>query len=77
MLESRSQGLLVMLVFSGAYPYSKKILHVKLLNSDSLSNFMRQQAMSSRMVFNRPVPVNRLVTAIADSTQFSSTHLSS
>lgn len=31
------------------------------------SNFMRQQAMSSRMVFNRPVPVNRLVSAIADS----------
>lgn len=33
-----------------------------------LSNFMRQQAMSSRMVFNRPIPVNRLVSAIADST---------
>ena len=31
------------------------------------SNFMRQQAMSSKMVFNRPVPVNRLVSAIADS----------
>ena len=28
---------------------------------------MRQQAMSSKMVFNRPVPVNRLVAAIADS----------
>jgi 20S proteasome subunit alpha 6 len=28
---------------------------------------MRQQAMSSRMVFNRPIPVNRLVSAIADS----------
>ncbi|KAA1466006.1 20S proteasome subunit [Dentipellis sp. KUC8613] len=40
------------------------------LTSDArvLSNFMRQQAMSSRMVFNRPVPVNRLVSAIADST---------
>ncbi len=32
------------------------------------SNFMRQQAMSSRMVFNRPIPVNRLVSSIADST---------
>jgi 20S proteasome subunit alpha 6 len=32
------------------------------------SNFMRQQAMASKMVFNRPVPVNRLVSAIADST---------
>lgn len=31
------------------------------------SNFMRQQAMSSRMVFNRPIPVNRLVSSIADS----------
>lgn len=31
------------------------------------SNFMRQQAMASKMVFNRPVPVNRLVSAIADS----------
>ena len=29
---------------------------------------MRQQAMSSKMVFNRPIPVNRLVSAIADST---------
>lgn len=32
-----------------------------------ISNFMRQQAMSSRMVFNRPIPVNRLVSSIADS----------
>lgn len=31
------------------------------------SNFMRQQAMSSRMVFDRPIPVNRLVSSIADS----------
>ena len=28
---------------------------------------MRQQALSSRMLFNRAVPVNRLVNAIADS----------
>lgn len=34
------------------------------------SNFMRQQAMASKMVFNRPVPVNRLVSTIADSTSF-------
>jgi 20S proteasome subunit alpha 6 len=41
------------------------------LTSDArvLSNFMRQQAMSERMVFNRPMPVNRLVTAIADKAQ--------
>jgi hypothetical protein len=31
---------------------------------------MRQQAMASKMVFNRPVPVNRLVSTIADSTSF-------
>ena len=34
------------------------------------SNFMRQQAMASKMVFNRPVPVNRLVSTIADSASF-------
>ncbi|KAJ3498125.1 hypothetical protein NLJ89_g10260 [Agrocybe chaxingu] len=41
------------------------------LTSDArvLSNFMRQQAMSSKMLFNRPVPVNRLVSAIADKAQ--------
>ncbi|PFH52614.1 hypothetical protein AMATHDRAFT_139593, partial [Amanita thiersii Skay4041] len=41
------------------------------LTSDArvLSNFMRQQALSSKMIFNRPVPVNRLVSAIADKAQ--------
>lgn len=41
------------------------------LTSDArvLSNFMRQQSMTSRMIFNRPVPVNRLVSAIADKAQ--------
>jgi len=41
------------------------------LTSDArvLSNFMRQQAMGSRMQFNRPVPVNRLVSSIADKAQ--------
>jgi len=41
------------------------------LTSDArvLSNFMRQQAMSERMMFNRPIPVNRLVSAIADKAQ--------
>lgn len=28
---------------------------------------MRQQAMGERMVFNRPIPVNRIVSSIADS----------
>ncbi|KAF9534962.1 hypothetical protein CPB83DRAFT_866259 [Crepidotus variabilis] len=41
------------------------------LTSDArvLSNFMRQQAMASKMLFNRPVPVNRLVSSIADKAQ--------
>ncbi|KAI5124781.1 hypothetical protein M0805_005415 [Coniferiporia weirii] len=41
------------------------------LTSDArvLSNFMRQQAMSERMAFNRPIPVNRIVTSIADKAQ--------
>ncbi|OJA15633.1 hypothetical protein AZE42_04844 [Rhizopogon vesiculosus] len=41
------------------------------LTSDArvLSNFMRQQAMGERMMFNRPMPVNRLVTSIADKAQ--------
>jgi hypothetical protein len=39
------------------------------------SNFMRQQAMASKMVFNRPVPVNRLVSTIADSASFPSLSL--
>lgn len=34
-----------------------------------LSNFMRQQAMSSKMVYNRPIPVSRVVNAIADKAQ--------
>ncbi|CED84618.1 20s proteasome subunit [Phaffia rhodozyma] len=41
------------------------------LTSDArvLSNFMRQQAMSSKMMLDRPIPVNRLVGAIADKAQ--------
>ncbi|KAG9317163.1 hypothetical protein JVU11DRAFT_1355 [Chiua virens] len=41
------------------------------LTSDArvLSNFMRQQALNERMIFNRPMPVNRLVSAIADKAQ--------
>jgi len=41
------------------------------LTSDArvLSNFMRRQALAERMVFNRPIPVNRSVSAIADKAQ--------
>jgi 20S proteasome subunit alpha 6 len=35
---------------------------------------MRQQAMSSKMIFNRPVPVNRLVSAIAESLSYLPCH---
>lgn len=34
-----------------------------------LSNFMRQQAMSSKMIYNRPIPVARVVNSIADKAQ--------
>jgi len=34
-----------------------------------LSNFMRQQSMSSRLIYNRPIPVARVVNAIADKAQ--------
>ncbi|ODV86156.1 hypothetical protein CANARDRAFT_27420 [[Candida] arabinofermentans NRRL YB-2248] len=34
-----------------------------------LSNFLRQQAMSSKMVFNRPIPVIKAVHSIADKAQ--------
>ncbi|KAJ8096852.1 nucleophile aminohydrolase [Lipomyces tetrasporus] len=34
-----------------------------------LSNFMRQQAMSSRMIYDRPIPVSRVVSAIGDKAQ--------
>ncbi|KAK0468016.1 20S proteasome subunit [Desarmillaria tabescens] len=45
--------------------YQQKMFRI----DDHCHNFMRQQAMSSRMVFNRPVPVNRLVSAMADKAQ--------
>ncbi|KDE02680.1 20S proteasome subunit alpha 6 [Microbotryum lychnidis-dioicae p1A1 Lamole] len=46
------------------------------LTSDArvLSNFMRTQAMSSRMLYNRPMPVNRIVNAIADKAQVNTQH---
>ncbi|KAM0752501.1 N-terminal nucleophile aminohydrolase [Meredithblackwellia eburnea MCA 4105] len=46
------------------------------LTSDArvLSNFMRTQAMSSRMLYNRPLPVSRIVNAIADKAQVNTQH---
>ncbi|EEB09175.1 20S proteasome component alpha 6 subunit Pre5 [Schizosaccharomyces japonicus yFS275] len=34
-----------------------------------LSNFMRQQALASKMTFNRPIPIKRLVNMIAERAQ--------
>lgn len=39
-----------------------------------LSNFMRQQSMSSRLLYNRPVPIARVVNAIADKAQVNTQH---
>ncbi|KAG0164532.1 Proteasome subunit alpha 1 [Apophysomyces sp. BC1034] len=41
------------------------------LTSDArvLSNFMRTEAMKSKMLYDRPLPVQRIVTAIADKAQ--------
>ncbi|BGP16193.1 hypothetical protein JCM10213_007051 [Rhodosporidiobolus nylandii] len=46
------------------------------LTSDArvLSNFMRTQAMSSRMLYNRPLPISRIVGAIADKAQINTQH---
>lgn len=59
--------------------YQKKLIrvddHVGIafagLTSDArvLSNFMRTECMRSRMLFNRPLPVFRLVSAVADKAQ--------
>ncbi|KAK9465186.1 nucleophile aminohydrolase [Lipomyces arxii] len=34
-----------------------------------LSNFMRQQAMSSKMIYDRPIPISRIASAIGDKAQ--------
>jgi len=59
--------------------YQKKLIriddHIGIaiagLTSDArvLSNFMRQQAMTERMLHARPIPVNRVVGSIADRAQ--------
>ena len=81
-LASQSQASRLMHAFSGlSFPNSFPMDWLE--NSDmnislcmrACSNFMRQQAMASKMVFNRPVPVNRLVSTIADSTSSPSSSL--
>ncbi|PPR02473.1 hypothetical protein CVT24_002022 [Panaeolus cyanescens] len=78
-LRSKTHAVLLALKARELASYQQKMFriddHVGIaiagLTSDArvLSNFMRQQAMSSKMIFNRPVPVNRLVSAIADKAQ--------
>ncbi|SCV71810.1 BQ2448_4504 [Microbotryum intermedium] len=85
-LRSKSHVILLALKRSTGElaSYQKKLIriddHIGVaiagLTSDArvLSNFMRTQAMSSRMLYNRPVPVNRIVNAIADKAQVNTQH---
>lgn len=64
--------------------YQKKLIriddHIGIaiagLTSDArvLSNAMRQQAMSSRMMYARPIPINRVVNYIAERAQGNTQH---
>ena len=53
----------MMPLHSVAHASADKILWKEKLRS---SNFMRQQTMSSRIVYGQPFPVGRLVQGIAD-----------
>ncbi|KAK4686409.1 20S proteasome subunit alpha 6, partial [Tremellales sp. Uapishka_1] len=80
-LRSKTHAILLTLKRSTGElaTYQKKLIriddHVGVaiagLTSDArvLSNFMRQQAMSSRMLYGRPIPVGRIVQSIADKAQ--------
>uniref|UniRef100_A0A8C1MJJ0 Proteasome subunit alpha type n=1 Tax=Cyprinus carpio TaxID=7962 RepID=A0A8C1MJJ0_CYPCA len=80
-LKSRSHAVLVALkrAQSELAAHQKKILHVDShvgisiagLTADArlLCNFMRQECLDSRFVFDRPLPVSRLVTLIGSKTQ--------
>ncbi|KAL6480674.1 hypothetical protein MHYP_G00117070 [Metynnis hypsauchen] len=80
-LKSRTHAVLVALkrAQSELAAHQKKILHVDNhigisiagLTADArlLCNFMRQECLDSRFVFDRPLPVSRLVTLIGSKTQ--------
>ncbi|TRZ00631.1 hypothetical protein DNTS_015390 [Danionella cerebrum] len=80
-LKSHSHAVLVALkrAQSELAAHQKKILHVDDhvgisiagLTADArlLCNFMRQECLDSRFVFDRPLPVSRLVTLIGSKTQ--------
>ncbi|BFZ62424.1 Proteasome subunit alpha type-6 [Saitoella coloradoensis] len=42
-----------------------------------LSNFLRQQSLSSRMLYNRPLPLSRLADSLADKAQVHTQHYGS
>ncbi|GAB1197343.1 hypothetical protein APSETT444_006636 [Aspergillus pseudonomiae] len=64
--------------------YQKKIIEIDShmgiaiagLASDArvLSNYMKQQSLGSRMTYGRPIPVDRIVTQIADRAQTNTQH---
>ncbi|PWA24559.1 hypothetical protein CCH79_00011807 [Gambusia affinis] len=80
-LKSRTHAVLVALkrAQSELAAHQKKILHVDShigisiagLTADArlLCNFMRQECLDSRFVFDRPLPISRLVSLIGSKTQ--------
>ena len=80
-LRSNTHAILVALkrAPSELASYQKKMLridnHIGMgfagLTSDArvLSNYMRQLALSSRLVYSRPLPVSRLISALSDRAQ--------
>ncbi|CAH1759690.1 1297_t:CDS:2 [Entrophospora sp. SA101] len=78
-LRSKTHAVLLVLKRSTGElaSYQKKIIRVDDhlgiaiagLTSDArvLSNFMRTEAMKSKMIYNRPLPIYRIVSAIGDS----------
>ncbi|CAJ0644213.1 7765_t:CDS:2 [Entrophospora sp. SA101] len=78
-LRSKTHAVLLVLKRSTGElaSYQKKIIriddHMGIaiagLTSDArvLSNFMRTEAMKSKMIYNRPLPIYRIVSAIGDS----------
>lgn len=81
-LRSNTHAVLVALkrAPSELASYQKKMLridnHIGMaisgLTSDArvLSNFMRQLALSSRLVYSRPLPVSRLMASLSDRAQY-------
>jgi len=80
-LRSKTHAVLLVLKRSTGElaSYQKKIIriddHLGIaiagLTSDArvLSNFMRTEAMKSKMIYNRPLPIYRIVSAIGDKAQ--------